>query len=293
MLLLALALLSLLQPASAITEAWRLRYSAQQRQALKNTDRATTTTTETRWFEQRTDHFSPDNNATFSQRYYVNRDHYDSSGPCHVFVYIGGEAVLYPGSIERGEIVEVGLKYAPLFVALEHRFYGASHPFEDLRTDNLAVLTAEQALDDLAAFVVWFAADEGLPSECKVFTFGGSYPGNLAAWFRLKFPHLTEGSVASSAPVVARDAFYEYDQFVAAGLESFDSQCAVAVRAAGNYVAGIFASGDEAAGLAVKRAVGCDPDECVATSLPRHCRVTATSHGTDFLWMTSGAYNNI
>lgn len=35
-------------------------------------------------------------------------------------------------------------------------------------------------------------------------SFGGSYPGMLAGWFRLKFPHLVVASVSSSAPVLAQ-----------------------------------------------------------------------------------------
>ncbi|CAJ2635713.1 unnamed protein product [Trifolium pratense] len=44
------------------------------------------------------------------------------------------------------------------------------------------------------------------------FFFGGSYAGALSAWFRLKFPHLTCGSLASSAVVLAIQDFVEFDQ---------------------------------------------------------------------------------
>lgn len=46
------------------------------------------------------------------------------------------------------------------------------------------------------------------------FVFGVSYPGALSAWFRLKFPHLTCGSLASSAVVLAVYDFTEFDQQV-------------------------------------------------------------------------------
>ena len=46
------------------------------------------------------------------------------------------------------------------------------------------------------------------------FVFGGSYAGALSAWFRLKFPHLTCGSLASSAVVQAIYNFTDFDKQV-------------------------------------------------------------------------------
>ena len=46
------------------------------------------------------------------------------------------------------------------------------------------------------------------------FVFGVSYSGALSAWFRLKFPHLTCGSLASSAVVLAVYNYTEFDQQV-------------------------------------------------------------------------------
>ena len=34
--------------------------------------------------------------------------------------------------------------------------------------------------------------------------FGGSYPGSMAAWAREKYPHLIQGSVSSSGPLLAK-----------------------------------------------------------------------------------------
>eukprot|EP00957_Ditylum_brightwellii_P005997 454247-Ditylum_brightwellii.AAC.1 len=57
-----------------------------------------------------------------------------------------------------------------------------------------------------------------LPESTKWVTFGGSYPGNLAAWARLKFPHLVYAGVSNSAPVQAKVDFYEYNEVVASDL---------------------------------------------------------------------------
>lgn len=51
-------------------------------------------------------------------------------------------------------------------------------------------------------------------TENPWFVFGVSYSGALSAWFRLKFPHLTCGSLASSAVVQAVYEFPEFDQQV-------------------------------------------------------------------------------
>ncbi|GAU26287.1 hypothetical protein TSUD_224790 [Trifolium subterraneum] len=59
------------------------------------------------------------------------------------------------------------------------------------------------------------------------FVFGVSYPGALSAWFRLKFPHLTCGSLASSAVVLAVYNFTEFDQQIG---ESAGPECKAALQ---------------------------------------------------------------
>lgn len=212
----------------------------------------------TLWFNQRIDHFSPLSNATFRQRVYVNGEHYKGrhGRPSDlVFLYIGGEAELTARSVLTGGIVELAKKHGALVVGVEHRYYGKSHPFEDLSTEHLSYLTSQQALNDLAHFIAQapeFLTASGWPvtDKHRWLTVGGSYPGNLAAWFRLKFPHLTIGSWASSAPVRAKSDYFEYDQVVR---EQLGEPCARFIQRSNNFLESVLESGNTERITTVKR----------------------------------------
>ena len=79
--------------------------------------------------------------------------------------------------------------------------------FRDTSSRNLQYLSVDQALADLAYFIETRKRDENLRNS-KVIVFGGSYAGNVATWVRLKYPHLVQGALASSAPVLAKVDFY-------------------------------------------------------------------------------------
>ena len=143
-------------------------------------------------------------------------------------IYIGGEGPQGPAS-PRLFMYELAKEHKALMIALEHRFYGESRPTKDLSTKSLQYLTSQQALSDLAVFIEYIKEfnmnEKDLkstpPLELRFSTthsnfvvFGGSYPGNLAAWFKLKFPSLAVGSIASSAPVYAEGNYEQYAQVV-------------------------------------------------------------------------------
>mmetsp|Transcript_118963 Transcript_118963/g.237125 ORF Transcript_118963/g.237125 Transcript_118963/m.237125 type:complete len:518 (+) Transcript_118963:86-1639(+) len=165
------------------------------------------------WYEdQRLDHFNAEDKRTFKQRFFANFGHFKPGGP--IFINIGGE-----GPLDGKEVS--GYLTNALFanqtngatVALEHRFYGKSQPFNSLATEHLTYLTSRQALHDLARFQQWLIANRSL-STSIFFCMGGSYPGSLAAWYRLEFPEMTAGCWSSSAPVQAQETWPGFGEMV-------------------------------------------------------------------------------
>lgn len=79
------------------------------------------------------------------------------------------------------------------------------HANSNLTNENLRFLTADQALADVAYFIHYVKQSYVTPGaeESQVIVVGSHYAGNLAVWFRQKYPHLALGAWASSAPVLS------------------------------------------------------------------------------------------
>ncbi|XP_042240164.1 putative serine protease K12H4.7 [Homarus americanus] len=181
------------------------------------------------WFTQILDHSEPADTRTWQQRYFTNDSFYEPGGP--VFLMIGGEGPADPIWMVEPYWVTYAQGLNAYMLFLEHRYYGMSHPTEDASVDNLAYLSTEQALGDLANFVVSMKESLGFEGN-KWIAFGGSYPGALAVWFRLKYPHLVHGSVATSAPVEAVINFKEYLEVVRDSLATVSEDCNTQIKEA-------------------------------------------------------------
>ncbi|XP_028817754.1 thymus-specific serine protease [Denticeps clupeoides] len=181
------------------------------------------------WFSQRLDHFNGADARVWKQRYFVNDSFHAPGGP--VFLMIGGEGAANPAWMQYGSWLSYARKFGALCLMLEHRFYGKSRPTEDLSVKNLHFLSSRQALADLAHFRTAFARTQGLTNN-KWVAFGGSYPGSLAAWFRLKYPHLVYASIATSAPILAQVNFPEYLEVVWRSLVAENPECPKMVKQA-------------------------------------------------------------
>ncbi|CAN6287746.1 unnamed protein product [Urochloa humidicola] len=186
-------------------------------------------TRDERWMNQRLDHFSPTDHRRFKQRYFEFLDYHRGPG-APVFLLICGESAC--DGIPNDYLAVLAKKFGAAVVTPEHRYYGKSSPFERLTTENLRFLSSKQALFDLAVFRKYY--QESLNARYNRsgfdnpwFIFGVSYAGALSAWFRLKFPHLTCGSLASSGVVLAVYNFTDFDKQVG---ESAGPECKSALQ---------------------------------------------------------------
>ncbi|CCI45534.1 unnamed protein product [Albugo candida] len=163
------------------------------------------------WITQRVDHFSWPSTYTssqpplfYKQRYLINNQTWDPNDPkAPIFFYTGNEAsdvTLYAN--HTGLMWEYASHFKALIVFAEHRFYGLSQPFNSsqLIPSQLRYLSHEQAVADYAVLLKHIQ-DRFHGERHPVIAFGGSYGGMLAAWFRIKYPGIVHGAIASSAPI--------------------------------------------------------------------------------------------
>jgi len=201
-----------------------------------------------RFVQQEQDHFDEQNEKTWLQAYYVNDSFWagaQSGAP--VFLCVGGEGPPVDGSAVVNSLhcnvaVEWAQEKKALMFALEHRYYGCHNmsacPVENFKEPKTALkyLSSRQAVEDIANFVRNMNAKYQLSPANKWITWGGSYPGMLAGFSRLKHPDLIHAAVASSAPVHAKLNMFEYNDAVAAAYAVEDNfvggspACQAAIR---------------------------------------------------------------
>ncbi|KAJ1721794.1 hypothetical protein LPJ61_005995 [Coemansia biformis] len=173
------------------------------------------------YFDQVVDH-SAGNLTTFKQRVFINANYYSPGGP--VYLLNSGETPASPSYLVAGEPFTLAKATGGMVLIIEHRYYGESYPVADMSGPNMRYLTVDNALEDIAHFIrnaapfVKSAIGVDISPGSKWVAVGGSYSATLAAWARQKYPALIHAAYSSSAPVLARADFFQYDEVVAQAL---------------------------------------------------------------------------
>ncbi|ORX69527.1 hypothetical protein DL89DRAFT_223785, partial [Linderina pennispora] len=154
--------------------------------------------------DQPIDHFAQ-HSANFSQKYLVDSQYYRPPGP--ILLYLAGERAISSADLETTGLVDLAQATHAMIVVLESRFFGESVPNADME-----FLSVEQMLADVRRFVQH--SDYSSP-EAHWVVIGASFAGSLAAWTKFQYPELNLGVIASSAPMVVKDAYWEFDRAVA------------------------------------------------------------------------------
>ncbi|KFO33716.1 Thymus-specific serine protease [Fukomys damarensis] len=103
------------------------------------------------WLQQPLDPFNASDGRIFLQRYWVNDQHWAGQDR-PVFLHLGGEGSLGPGSVMTGHPAALAPAWGALVISLEHRFYGLSVPAGGLGLTQLRYLSSRHALCLLACY---------------------------------------------------------------------------------------------------------------------------------------------
>ncbi|XP_069939973.1 lysosomal Pro-X carboxypeptidase isoform X1 [Cherax quadricarinatus] len=190
---------------------------------------------ETYFYKQKVDHFSFADPDTFNLRYLINDDFWDGNGG-PIFFYAGNEGDITLFADNTGFMWDIAPEFNALVIFAEHRYYGVSLPYGNDSFTKLkytGYLTSEQALADYVELITYLKSAIDGAKNSTVVAFGGSYGGMLAAWFRMKYPHVVQGAIASSAPILQFTDITPCEDFgklVTADFSKESPECANVIR---------------------------------------------------------------
>ncbi|KAI1784395.1 serine carboxypeptidase S28-domain-containing protein [Ganoderma leucocontextum] len=143
-------------------------------------------------------------------------------------------------------------------VVLEHRFFGASNPYNDLSVESFQVHTVQQAVDDLVYFaqnvqLPMPGGDQLAPGKAPWVLVGGSYAGALTSFTMTSHPGVFTAGYASSAVVQAIVDFWGYFEPIR---QNMPANCSADVEAVIAHVDSVLGSNDTDAINALKATFG-------------------------------------
>lgn len=159
---------------------------------------------------QKLDHFNTHDNTYFNQSYFYSQI---KNSQC-ILLYLGGLSEFQESILELPTLQELVKITNATLIGFEHRFFGKSK----INNVDLKYLSIRQSLVDIDQFLE-FIQSKFCSQNCTIGLIGNSYAGSIATWSRVRYPHLSKGAWASSAPLMFKKEFKEYDEFIA---DSFD-----------------------------------------------------------------------
>ena len=141
---------------------------------------------------------------TYKMRYLIDESFAAGQKNPPILFYCGNEGGVYAFYENSGFITKtLAAQFKAVVLFAEHRYYGTSLPFRDsFAPDHIKYLTVDQTMMDYVKLLQKIKASNANYAKSPVIAFGGSYGGMLAAWIRMKYPHMIQGALASSAPIM-------------------------------------------------------------------------------------------
>ncbi|KAG1833222.1 peptidase S28 [Suillus subalutaceus] len=210
------------------------------------------------YFDQLIDHNNP-GLGTFQQRYWMNREFYKPGGPIILMtpgeLNADGLEVLITNYSINGRIAQQQNGAA---ILIEHRFFGDSNPYDNLTSQSLALLTIQQAIDDLVYFATTAdlpmpGGDAVKPGQAPWILIGASYSGALSSYTMVNKPGIFWAGYVSSAAVETITDYYEYFTPVR---EYMPQNCSSDVQAVIAYLDRMYMANDTAGIQTLQEAFG-------------------------------------
>lgn len=198
---------------------------------------------EIKTFEVPVDHFSFAVQDKFNIRYLIN-DTWRRENDAPIFFYTGNEGNIEVFADNTGFMWEIAPEFGAIIIFAEHRYYGESMPFGNkslLDPPHSGYLTSQQAIADYVDLIEHFRSKENT-KHSPVIVFGGSYGGMLSAWMRMKYPHIVQGAIAASAPILQFTGITSCESFARIATSTYrmaHASCPDLVRKSWNVIMNI------------------------------------------------------
>ncbi|KAK8884469.1 hypothetical protein M9Y10_043580 [Tritrichomonas musculus] len=195
-------------------------------------------------FQQRLNHLNTHTDEFFDQIYLTDFDPNISINPKSILILLGGFSRISEEMANSKPLLDLKQATNSHIIILEHRFFGESIPADGLTPQNRNYLMIYQALADIDYFLEYVQYKFCSKSSCNIGLIGSGYAGSLAAWSRVRYPHLTTGAWSSSAPLLITPEFPFFDKFHAKELDKIKSGCLNSTKNVYDQIENIIDNGD-------------------------------------------------